>query len=198
MSDRLCGYCRAPGHRKPECPEVKEQRHLLLTHTPKQRLELMRALAKLGLGVGSMFRGRDYYNDCEYIGTIQNFDFVADCNFIEAKNVRYSKKVRLSTLDIHKDFIYRRIYIRYLHMAAGSTSYRNLALCVTQALHEAVGAPDRDMYRAAFPQDFNLFSPSDVIDYDDEILVRGIAMPKRLRSTNETEYMRGYAPIVIG
>jgi hypothetical protein len=185
-----------PGHCRPECLEVHQQRNLILTHTPLQRLELIRALGRLGFGLGAMFRGKEYYNDGEFIGTVCNFDFVTACNFVESKNMRYSKKVRLNTLCVEKDYIYRRIYMRYLHMSGGTTSERNLSISVTQALLDAANAPERDAYRQAYAQDIQLFAPSNDIEFDEEILIRDICMPKRLLLGKENTYMKGIMPTI--
>ena len=54
MADRLCGYCRAEGHRKPVCPEFLKERNTVLTHTPVQRKRLIEAFGKVGLGIGAL------------------------------------------------------------------------------------------------------------------------------------------------
>ncbi len=191
MSERLCGYCRNVGHRKPDCPLFAEQRNEVLTHTPIQRLALINALGKLGLGIGAMFKIQQWYDKSEYIGMIKDFDFVKDANFIEARNIRCTSKVVLKQLDVNKDFMYRRVYVRYLKMGNGSAEDSNMGLCISEELAAAANG------RSVLTHDkYELVSPSNDIDFDPSVLVKNISMPRRLCLTKELHNMHGFTGIM--
>lgn len=191
MQTRQCGYCRGEGHRKPECPLFLEQRQQVLTHTPAQRKALIEGLGAIGLGIGAMFKTEDWYNNSESIGMIKDFSFVEHTNFFESKTVKYSKQVRLKPLTILDDYIYRRVYIQYLRTGDGSTQMRNIGISMTRSLAALRAGQDPFAYNHGFA----MLSPSHEIDYDPEILIKGITMPRRLCLTKELHNQSGFMGI---
>ena len=63
MAERLCGYCRQLGHRKPECPDFLQHRNTVLTHTPKQRKALIEAFGKVYIKTVSVADLQHYAQD---------------------------------------------------------------------------------------------------------------------------------------
>lgn len=188
---RLCGYCRVAGHTMPNCPTVKDERTRILTHTPQQRLETIKALGKLGLGIGAMIQ-KDGFYDPAHVGVIDNFDWLENAQFAEFRNIKYSKRVKTDYLFTDANFTYRRIYMRYVAMGNGSAMHRNLGLNLSSILNDP-----KQLYNTSYDKDWKLVNPSHDIDFDPDILVRNILVPPRLRlRKDETDKQRGYMPII--
>jgi hypothetical protein len=155
---------------------------------------LIETLAKCGLGIGAMIKiSSDFYwedSSQMFIGLIQDFEWVSNCNFIEAKNLKYSKQVRLTSLNVLEDFNYRRIHMRYLRMGNGSANEFNLSLAISRYIK---GEVDRSLDRK-----FEVSCPSHDIDYNPEVLVRDIVIPDRLLTNEEKKRgisrVHGYMP----
>lgn len=186
MSERLCGYCRNPGHMKPSCPLFREERMLILKHTPIQRKLLIHSLAKAGMGNGAMVAGTDFWGK-DFIGIMQDFDWVGSANFMDYRNLKYSKKVRLTSLHIEKDYTYRRIHVKIISMADGVTTMSNLPVYATK-LYEGLSPTH------FFDCQVQIITPSYDADYDESILTKSVLMPDRLKLSNELGYMTGIMP----
>lgn len=178
MSERLCGYCRQSGHRRPDCPEFNGQRSTILTHTPQQRKVLIESLGKIGLGIGAMIKISSSY-DGERIALIKDYDWVRYCNFIDSKSLRYSKKVKLEQRFVDRDFTYRAISVGILSMGNGFAEERSMRVHITHELRKANNERTDD---SEWMQDrwLNIVAPSYDIDYDPKILVEKVDMPSRL------------------
>ena len=197
MAERLCGYCRVPGHRRPECPTFLEERKLVLEHTPKQRLETLRALKKIGLGIGALVTLKDWYTGAETLGMIKDFNFLTRANFMEHKQVKYSKRVRLSPLLVDKDYGYRRVHVEFLSMGGGGADLRNVGLNLTTLLRMI---DNSSIQPDLLAERFKMENPSEVIEFDPQILVRDVQMPRRLCLTKREEsynYLTGIMPADI-
>ena len=181
MADRLCGYCRGEGHRKTVCPQLLNERNTVLTHTPMQRKKLIELFGKVGLGIGALLRVQDYWDrDKFFLCIVKDFDWVAECNFIEAKNLKYSKKVRIQTRDARNDYITRAIHTSVLKLDGNAENYR-----ISVPIGRLVGRLENDTTLMAEEQYysrllFTIDAPSHEIDYDPEILVKNVDMPRRL------------------
>lgn len=197
MAERLCGYCRQPGHRRPECSTLLEERKLVLEHTPKQRLETLRALKKIGLGIGALVTLKDWYTGAETLGMIKDFNFLTRANFMEHKQVKYSKRVKLSPLIVEKDYGYRRVHIEFLSMGGGGADLRNVGLNITTLLRMI---DNSSIQPDLLAERFKMENPSEVIEFDPQILVRDVQMPRRLCLTKREEshnYLTGIMPADI-
>lgn len=193
MSDRLCGYCRQPGHRRPDCPEFNESRNLVLAHTPQQRKLLIESLGKIGLGIGAMMKV-NLYHEGEHIALVKDFDWVQHCNFIDTKYIRYSKRVKVNPQYVEKDFTYRGLYMEALVMGNGSAQQRNIRIYISNELLKFNGKHITDLLYME-ERWADIVAPSHDIEYDPEILVTNINMPRRLLRTGEGEYNhRGIMP----
>ena len=194
---RLCGYCRQPGHRKPVCPTMHEQRNLVLTHTPKERKRLLQYLGRLGLGNGALVGFDANYWDTprvNNIGIIHDFGWVSDCNFMDVRNIKYSKQVVLTPRDLRKDYEYRSIHVQYMETGSGITENRNLGIRISRNIQMLENTCDPKQW-AWDKQYWSVLSPSHEVDYDPGILVRNIHMPRRLLLAGENEYnVRGIMP----
>jgi hypothetical protein len=190
--NRQCGYCRNPGHRRPDCPFFLEQRQHVLTHTPKQRKELIESLGKIGLGIGALVKVDSTW-DGEYLGLVKDFDWIRNMNFMDTKNIKYSKQVKLVPLDIKKDYVYRAIHAEVVLMGQGSAQQRNIRVRISNEISKANGV---DMSGWAQESFLKIVSPSHDIEYDPDILVSHITMPRRLLKTGEKDYQghRGIMP----
>jgi hypothetical protein len=185
--NRQCGYCRAAGHRRPDCPVLHEHRNLVLTHTPKQRKELIEALGRIGLGNGGMFKNDDWaFTNRETIAMIRDFNFVQECNFIETKNVKYSKQVRIDPLNVSEHYVYRGVYVRVLVMGDGKALERNMRIAITRELNKLNGTLNQTSW--AFDGLLEIAAPCHEVDYDPEILITNVTMPRRLLLSGEKEY----------
>ena len=186
---RLCGYCRQPGHMMRKCPTVLEERHLILKHTPEQRLATVKALAKLGLGIGAMIQRREWYEP-EHIGIIDNYNWLTNANFIETRPIKYSKRVRITPLFVNESFGYRRIHLQYVGMGNGSAAHKNLGIYISRALAASEGR-----HIDGYENDYTIVAPSNTLDFDPSILVENVNMPARLRFSDEKEKVfRGIMP----
>jgi hypothetical protein len=179
---RLCGYCRLPGHRKPECPEIHAERNAILTHTPLQRKAVLKRFAEVGLGIGAMLKIQNYWdNNNEYLAYVQDLDFVGNMNFIDVRNIKYSKKVRVTKINASDMFGYRTIYIPLVRMGHGTT--------------EKVNHPFKLFHNE---QEYNtttqIISASDNVDVDPQLMINNVHVPRRLLLRGETEYMKGFMP----
>ena len=201
MADRLCGYCRVEGHRKPVCPEFLNERNTILTHTPKERKTLIESFGKVGLGIGALLRVKDYWDPSKFaLCIVKDFDWVSDCNFVEVKNLKYSKKVRLMTRNIDIDYITRSINMEVLRLDGGGEQYR-VSVPISRMVGRLNNAkhilPEQDYYNKIM---FSIDAPSHDIDYDPEILVNKVHMPRRLLIGKEDKgyhsgsYIRGIMP----
>lgn len=192
---RKCGYCMQPGHRKPACPMFAEQRHKVLTHTPIQRKELIATLGRMGLGNGALISIPERYGgDKRLIGIVHNFDWVSNCNFMDHRCIKYTKQVRLDERTLEADYEYRNIHMTFLETGSGSMTERNLGIRISRHIRIMNGAVAPNTY-AWDPPVWKIESPSYETDYDPEILVMDVVMPRRLLIGNEQEYhMRGIMP----
>lgn len=188
MSERLCGYCRNVGHRKPDCPDFLGHRNTILTHTPKQRKALIEGLARLGLGNGALLRVQDYWHpDRVHLCIVNSFDWVEHCSFINERNVKYSKRVRLDELIIEENYINRQIQMRVLKLSGG-TEEINVGVPISRMLKRLQDPnsvyPEEDYFNKIA---FSIDSPSYDCDYDPQVLVKNIFMPQRLRIGKEKD-----------
>lgn len=189
MAERLCGYCRETGHRKPSCPMFHEHRNLVLTHTPKERKRLLEYLGKIGLGNGAMIKfDPDWYNiSMGAIGIIHDFEWVSACSFFDVRNVRYSKQVKIDTRSVEKDYYYRSIHVNYLATGNGFSDHRNLGIRISRFIDKINGVTHREAAEWDDPH-WEIVSPSHDIDYDPDILIRHVYMPRRLLMPGEQEW----------
>ena len=186
---RLCGYCRQPGHMMRKCPTVLEERQLILKHTPEQRLVTVKALAKIGLGIGAMIQRREWYEP-EHIGIIDNYDWLTKANFIETRPIKYSKRVRIIPLFVNESFGYRRIHLQYVGMGNGSAGHKNLGIYISRALAASEGR-----HIDGYENDYTIVAPSNTLDFDPSILVEDVKMPSRLCFSDEkVKVFRGIMP----
>jgi len=186
---RLCGYCRQPGHMMRKCPTVLEERQLILKHTPEQRLVTVKALAKIGLGIGAMIQRREWYEPA-HIGIIDNYDWLTKANFIETRPIKYSKRVRIIPLFVNESFGYRRIHLQYVGMGNGSAGHKNLGIYISRALAAIEGR-----HVDGYENDYTIVAPSNTLDFDPSILVENVIMPARLCFSDEKEKVfRGIMP----
>ena len=186
---RLCGYCRQPGHMMRKCPTVLEERQLILKHTPEQRLVTVKALAKIGLGLGAMIQRREWYEP-EHIGIIDNYNWLINANFIETRPIKYSKRVRITPLFVNESFGYRRIHLQYVGMGNGSAGHKNLGIYLSRALAAIEGR-----HVDGYENDYTIVAPSNTLDFDPSILVENVIMPARLCFSDEKEKVfRGIMP----
>ena len=192
--NRQCGYCRTAGHRRPDCPLLAEHRTHVLTHTPKERKAYIDAMGKIGLGIGAIMKIDEYgFRNHEAIALIRDFDFIANCNFMDYRNIKYSKQIRLDPLYVAEDFIYRGIYTAVLCMGDGKAIERNIRIAITKELNKLNGKLQSNMYD--YHNLLEISSPSHDIEYDPELLVKNIAMPRRLLLSGELEHgHRGIMP----
>ena len=186
---RLCGYCRQPGHMMRKCPTVLEERQLILKHTPEQRLVTVKALAKIGLGIGAMIQRREWYEPA-HIGIIDNYDWLTKANFIETRPIKYSKRVRIIPLFVNESFGYRRIHLQYVGMGNGSAGHKNLGIYISRALAAIEGR-----HVDGYENDYTIVAPSNTLDFDPSILVEDVKMPSRLCFSDEkVKVFRGIMP----
>lgn len=198
MSERLCGYCRVMGHRKPDCPEFKSQRELVLTHNPKQRKILIESFAKVGMGIGALLRVQDFWNLQKYkLCMVKDFEWVSNCSFIEARNLKYSKRVRLDTRFVEDGFISRSVHANLIAFDGGAEDV-GVSVPISRMLMRQRDPnsvqPEREFYNR---MNFTIEVPSHDIDYDPEVLVRRVTMPHRLLLGGENKlvnYVRGIMP----
>jgi hypothetical protein len=198
MAERLCGYCRQLGHRKPDCPDFKAHRDLVLYHTPKQRKLLIEGFAKVGMGIGALLRVQDYWNQDKYrLCMVKDFEWVSNCSFIEVRNIKYSKRVRLETKSVESGFINRSVHAGVVSFDGGAEEM-SVSVPISRILmrHQDPNsvAPERDFYNRI---NFIIEVPSNDIQYDPEVLVRQVQMPQRLLLGGEDKfntYVRGIMP----
>ena len=199
MAERLCGYCRQLGHRKPECPDFLQHRNTVLTHTPKQRKALIEAFGNIGLGVGALLRVEDYWKPDKYkLCMVKDFDWVQSCNFIDVRNVKYSKRVRLDERHVEADYTSRSVHASLIAFDNGAEEI-GVSVPITRLLmrHRNPNSvsPESAFYNRV---NFTIDAPSHDIDYDPEILVKDIQMPTRLRIGSESNnfhlLVRGIMP----
>jgi len=188
MSDRLCGYCRQLGHRKPDCPDFLGHRNTVLTHTPKQRKALIEGLARLGLGNGALLRVKDYWHlDRVHLCIVNNFNWVEGCSFITERNIKYSKRVRLEERFVESDFISRQIQMSVLKLNGGAEEI-NVGVPVSRMLmrfQDPNSVPPEEHYFNKIA--FSIDAPSYDCDYDPQVLVKDVFMPQRLRVGKEKD-----------
>lgn len=190
---RLCGYCRVPGHRKPDCPTFLEHRKLVLTHTPQQRKAFVDAMCKVGLGIGAMCKIDDYMTGENSIALIRNFDYIQHCNFIDVRQVKYSKQVKITPLRVAEDYEYRGIYVNALVMGNGKSHERNIRVNITAQLKRHAGTLLPNHYE--YERTIDIQAPSYDCDYDPETLVTNVEMPRRLLIGGEVgNNVRGIMP----
>lgn len=193
---RQCGYCRTAGHRRPACPKLHEARNLVLSHTPRERKRLLDMLGKLGFGNGAMIKFDGGWNR-DQIGLIYDFEWVSNCSFIDTRYVKYSKQVVIDTRNIEKDYYYRSLHVSILATGDGISKQSNLGMRISRHIDIFNGKPNKawDWEQPSW----QLVVPSHEVDYDPEVLVKGIHMPRRLLLGNEQEYNhRGIMPIDVG
>lgn len=189
---RLCGYCRQPGHMMRKCPTVLEERHLILKHTPEQRLVAIRSLAKVGLGIGAMIQRREWYEPA-HIGIIDNYDWISNANFIETKQIKYSKRVRVTPLFVESSYGYRSIHVRYVAMGNGSAGHKNASIYISRLIAQLEGR-----HVDGYETDIAISAPSNTLEFDPSILVENVNMPNRLRFSDEKDKVfRGIMPTDI-
>lgn len=93
MSNRLCGYCRVEGHQMPKCELKAQHRQTVLTHTPKQRKELLHFMATKGFGYGAVLRlGGIYMYGKEATMMLHDTAWVQALNYVSQKKKKYSKQ----------------------------------------------------------------------------------------------------------
>jgi len=200
MSERLCGYCRNIGHRKPDCPDFKDQRNIVLTHTPKERKALIEGFAKVGLGVGALLRVQDYWSPEKFkLCMVKDFDWVANCGFIEARNLKYSKRVKLEPRYVNESFIARSVHASLVSFDGGAEEI-TVSVPISRMLMRLKDpnsvSKEHDYYNRI---NFTIEAPSHDIDYDPEVLVKKVTMPQRLligseKGGNYNHYVTGIMP----
>ena len=201
MAERLCGYCRVIGHRKPDCPDFKDHRNTVLTHTPKQRKALIEAFGKVGMGVGALLRVQDYWNNERYkLCIVKDFEWVQNCSFIEARNIKYSKRVKLDTKFVEDGFINRSVHANLIAFDGGAEEI-GVSVPISRILMRQRDPnsvpPEKDFYNRI---NFTIEVPSHEIEYDPEVLVNKVSMPQRLLLGGEKNtifhnyYVRGIMP----
>lgn len=200
MSDRLCGYCRAPGHRKPDCTSFNEERKLVLTHTPQQRKRLIEAFGEVGLGIGALIRIEDYYSpERSLIGFVRDFDWVRFCSFMNAKHLKYSKRVKLDPLFVDKNYEFRSVHASVVAMGNGIAEERRIGIPISRLLKRKSQPNYHELENRNYmdPLRFTITDPSYDVEFNHETLTNSIVMPRRLLIGREQEHMKGYLPIEI-
>ena len=73
---RRCTYCNKTGHNRRTCPELKEAKAAAITETARVRREVMAALERTGLGVGSLVTVNSYEGLRGYMVKGFNWEYV--------------------------------------------------------------------------------------------------------------------------
>tara|TARA_B100001175_G_scaffold304274_1_gene300103 strand:- start:1113 stop:1751 length:639 start_codon:yes stop_codon:yes gene_type:complete len=73
---RRCTYCNKTGHNRRTCPELKEAKAAAITETARVRREVMAALERTGLGVGSLVTVNSYDGLRGYMVKGFNWEYV--------------------------------------------------------------------------------------------------------------------------
>lgn len=181
---RNCGYCKEAGHQKPKCPLFLDHRNQVLTHTPYMRKKVLDAIVKCGFGVGTIFEYRRDADSINGIAMIQDYNFIANLNFMEHKKVRYSKQVRLQKNGI--DDFYGGVYFQGIAMWDGVSQKRTMHIPYNQLR----GAQENYIDRRV-----KILSPShDYPEIDPMIFTQYVRMPIRLvtRPVTTDEKWNGY------
>ena len=197
MSERLCGYCRGPGHRKPDCPAFINERNLVLTHAPKQRKRLIEALGEVGLGVGAMITSNapSWASDNHFIGLVKDFSWVSTCSFMNSKQIKYSKRVKLEPLFVDDSYEHRSIYMNVIAMGNGVAEERRIAVPISRLLRRKK-FPDYIKREEAYfnPLSFTITDASHDVEFDHDALTASVIMPRRLLLGGEPEFRKGILP----
>jgi hypothetical protein len=197
MSERLCGYCRAPGHRKPDCPTFINERNLVLTHAPKERKRLIEAFGEVGLGIGAMisYNAPSWATDQHFIGLVKDFSWVGTCSFMNSKQLKYSKRVKLEPLYVEQHYEHRNIHMNVVAMGNGVAEERRIAVPITRLLKRKKFADYVKREEVYFnPLPFTIVEPSHDIEIDREALIYSVTMPRRLLLTGESDFQKGILP----
>jgi hypothetical protein len=188
MIDRLCGYCRDAGHNKSKCPLMDEQRHILLTHTPKQRQKLANRMLELGYGPGAMLTRHDGVSNPHLI-VLEDWDkWISSTHFCETVNIRNTKRVRLTTYKVETDFEYRCVYVPCIQMNNGSGT---LSSCAIYIGHKQ---DDNTFGHKRYERE-ELVAPVYESPIDPQLFIKNIDIPVRLRRNGERGSMQGIPPV---
>jgi hypothetical protein len=95
MSDRLCGYCRKPGHSVPKCEIKKKQLDTILTMVPRQRKLIHDIAIQNGIGPGALVNAYDWWTGEDVLCVVPSLKnmFTHASQLVTYKDVKYSKKV---------------------------------------------------------------------------------------------------------
>ena len=100
MSNRLCGYCRQPGHLKPDCDLIKNQTTIIRKHVGRQR-KLQNELALMnGIGAGALITAHDPWSGQEHHCIVPTLNFNNFDVWVDWHNKSYSKQI-ISTLSCY-------------------------------------------------------------------------------------------------
>ncbi len=92
MSDRLCGYCRQPGHVSSKCGVRLGQIETIKQHVGEQRKLAQKILLANGVGVGSIVTATDYWTGNEVPCLVPSLKMVE--GYVDWKCIKYKKQVR--------------------------------------------------------------------------------------------------------
>lgn len=192
MSDRLCGYCRKPGHVKGKCDVRLLQIETLRKHIGSQRKLAQQILLANGIGVGAIVAGYDYWTGEEHPCIVPSLQINQE--YIDWRNVKYKKQVR-STVSVYGiDIPENKLdgLIRYIpknkitvpvykmsDMSCTMTAYFSLDRLPVQIVRPAKTGWD-------YHRHSEVISPSSDTDVTDEYLLEQFALNERLTLTPGT------------
>jgi hypothetical protein len=93
MSERLCGYCRKPGHNTAKCDFRERQIYLLRHHAGMLRRDAHNLLIANGIGVGSLVSVYDFWSGEMIPCIVPSLKFIQHLDVASYKQKKYSKQV---------------------------------------------------------------------------------------------------------
>lgn len=188
MSDRLCGYCRQPGHMVSKCEVKSGQIQTIRTHIGNQRKIAQKILLANGIGVGAIVTAHDSWTGNEIpciVHSIKTYD-----NLIDYRILKYSKKVR-ATLGTYGAALpepqydglvqYQgrgKITLEVFTLADMSKSM--LAYFPLSSLEKPLVTPITYHYSWEYSPKSNILSPADDQSYDEEAIMEPFTLHERL------------------
>lgn len=193
MSDRLCGYCRQPGHTSAKCNVLNDQVEFILRFTGTQRKVMHRALLSRGAGVGAIVTYRDYWSGANREGLIPTHDFLKQYSFVDYKKLKYKKSVR-ATLSCYGEIPtipdHLTDYIRIVHRGRIDVPVYRLSDMSETAVACISINPNEKVQAWEYRYNSEVLSPSEDTDVTDDILRGHVHIHDRLITGKNPSHLR--------
>lgn len=194
MSSRKCGYCRDVGHMSNVCPVRLGQIDDIKRHYVGERRALHEMVVRDGLGIGSIFKMKDYADNM-FICTIRSHNSIVDNNsFIDSRDMRYMKSTRITYNAYSRVKHTNSEESRFNHYSERAWFYLviNPLDNMARNMYMSVGIATREDGTSYINYQFSnieMLSPSNDTDMNSDMYYRPYYLPRRLVGNKAQAYV---------